>query len=117
MYPGLVLENQERSPSNCIALLGTLTSIEGQANFRAIFETKNHSAYFTDFYPQPKLGETVEAIALLSNATFGEGWSKPDAKGKLEPEDIRSLRIGCNPEGEKVAFALKNVRWIKGSIP
>ncbi len=115
VYPGLILREQERPPRDCIALVATLTAVEGEASFRCIFETENRSAYFADFYPQPKPGETVEAVALPATAIFGEGWSRPDDKGKLDLDNVRSIRIGCNPQGEKVVFALKNVRWIKGA--
>ena len=113
LYPVLPLRDQERPLKDCIALVATLTAVEGQANFRVIFEQESGSAYFADFYPQPKTGETVEAVALMSTALFGEGWSRPDDKGKLDPEKIRQIRIGCNAQNERVGFTLQNARWIR----
>ncbi|MEY2429422.1 MAG: hypothetical protein QOJ40_2307 [Verrucomicrobiota bacterium] len=114
VYPGLVLRDKERPPADSIALVATLTALEGGANFRCLFETENHSAYFADFYPQPKLGETVEAVVMPATAIFVEGSSRPDGKEKLELGNVRTIRIGGNPAGEKVVFSVKPVRWIKG---
>ncbi len=86
VYPLLVLDDQETPTSGCIALVATLASVSGQANFRAILEETNHSAYFADFYPQPQPGETVEAVALLKTATFGQQWSVPDEGEIRRPE-------------------------------
>jgi hypothetical protein len=114
VYPGLVLQPGERPPADSIALVATLTALEGEADFRCLFETENHSAYFADFYPQPKPGETVEAVAMLATAVFVQGSSRPDGKEKLDLGSVRAIRIGCNPAGEKVVFSMKNVRWVKG---
>jgi hypothetical protein len=117
VYPRLVLGEAERVPANCIALAATLTAVEGKAKFRAIFEEENLSAYFTDFYPQPKPGESVEAVAALASATFGLGWSKPDDNGRLDLEKIRAIRVGCNPTGDSVICTIKNLRWLKPKPP
>jgi hypothetical protein len=115
VYPVLALEKGETPATNCVALVATINSVEGQANFRAIFDEANHSAYFSDFYPQPKPGETVEAIALLKGASFGEGWSAPDENHQLDPDRISTIRIGCNPQGDRVIYSVRNIRWITPS--
>jgi hypothetical protein len=112
VYPWLALESGGAPANGCSALVATLTSVAGRANFRAIFEETNHSAYFADFYPQPQPGETVEAIALLSSAIFGQGWSAPDDNGQLDAEKIKTIRIGCNPQEDKVTYTVKNIRWV-----
>lgn len=112
-FPALALNASERPTAGSLALAATLTAGEGPANYRVIFEEENRSTYFAPFYPQPKPGETVEALALFEAAMFGEGWSLADDNGKLDAEKIRAIRIGCNPEGEKVTFAVKNLRWVR----
>lgn len=113
VFPALALKESERPVSGSIALAATLTAVEGPANFRVIFKEENRSTYFAPFYPQLKPGETVEALALFEAALFGEGWSLPDDNGKLDAEKIRTIRIGCNPETEKVVYTIKNVRWVR----
>ena len=113
VFPMLALNETERPVAGSIALVATLTAVEGPANFRAIFEEENRSTYFAPFYPQPKPGETVEAMALFDAAMFGEGWSAPDDNGQLDVAKIRTIRIGCNPESEKVVYTIKHVRWVR----
>lgn len=113
VFPMLALNEPERPVAGSIALVATITAVEGPANFRAIFEEENRSTYFAPFYPQPKPGETVEAMALFDAAMFGEGWSPPDDNGQLDVSKIRTIRIGCNPESDKVVYAIKNVRWVR----
>jgi hypothetical protein len=116
VFPMLPLNETERPVAGSIALVATLTAVEGPANFRAIFEEENRSTYFAPFYPQPKPGETVEAMALFDAALFGEGWSAPDDNGQLDVAKIRTIRIGCNPESDKVVYAIKNVRWVRRGV-
>jgi hypothetical protein len=113
VFPMLALNESERPVAGSIALVATITAVEGPANFRAIFEEENRSTYFAPFYPQPKPGETVEAMALFDAALFGEGWSAPDDNGQLDVAKIRTIRIGCNPESDKVVYSIKNVRWAR----
>jgi len=112
-FPILALNAEEHPATNCIALAATVTVLEGSGNFRVIFEEENRSAYFAPFYPQPKVGETVEALVLFESALHGEGWSNADDNGQLDLEKIRTVRIGCNSDGEKVAYTIKNVRWVR----
>jgi len=113
VYPILNLDGAERPAPGHGALRVALTALEGQAQFRAIFDEENGSSYVAELDPQPKPGETVDAVAVLSSAQFGTGWSKPDDNGKLDVDKIKSLKIGCNTKGESVKFVFKNVRWVK----
>jgi hypothetical protein len=117
IFPTLSVEGSNTAPSRCFALAATITVTEGQGQFRVIFEQENKSAYFADFYPQPKAGQTVDALALFGAATFGEGWSVPDDSGGLKADKIRKIRVGCNPEGSKIAYQIKNLRWLKSNVP
>lgn len=113
VYPVLSLDGGERPAAGYGGLRVTLTAVEGQAQFRAIFDEENGSGYVADFTVQPKPGETVEAVAILADAQYGAGWSKPDDNGKLDADKIRSVKIGCNTKGETAKYAFKNVRWVK----
>ena len=113
VYPQMSLPAEHRPPKGAAALCLTLMAQEGAGTFRALFEEENGSAYIVDFLPQPKPGETVEAVALFENAALGAGWSKPDPNGHLDPDRIVSLKIGCNTQAAKVKYAFKNVRWVK----
>jgi hypothetical protein len=113
VYPILTLNDTERPAAGYGGLRVTLTAIEGDAQFRAIFDEDNGASYVADFTVQPKAGQTVEAVAVLADAPPGTGWSKPDDNGKLDPEKIRAVKIGCNTTAANVKFAFKNVRWVK----
>ncbi|MGD0091103.1 MAG: hypothetical protein ABSE73_14390 [Planctomycetota bacterium] len=113
IYPILDLNGEERPAPGHGALRAVLTALEGQAVFRAIFDKENGSSYVVEFDPQPKPGETVDAVAVLAGAQYGAGWSKPDDTGVLEPEKIKRIKIGCNTKNDSVKFAFKNLRWVK----
>ena len=117
VYPILTLNKEERPTADFDAFVVTLTAMEGEATYRAILDEENGSSYAIDFVPQPKPGETVEAIAILSAGIHGEGWSKPDDNGKLDPDKIKSLKIGCGLKGESAKFTFKNIRWVKTKVP
>lgn len=116
VYPILSLNKDERPTADFDAFVVTLTALEGEGTYRAIMDEENGSSYAIDFMPQPKPGETVEAIAVLSSGVFGQGWSKPDDNGKLDPDKIKSLKIGCGLKGESVKFTFKNLRWVKTDV-
>lgn len=113
VYPLLQLPADHRPPPGTAGLCCTLTLLEGEIKFRAIFDEANGSSYVVDFLDTPKPGETIEAAALFENATFGAGWSKPDPNHRLDPGEVISLKIGCNTKSDKVKFAIKNLRWVK----
>ncbi|MCY3020875.1 MAG: hypothetical protein NTW87_17805 [Planctomycetota bacterium] len=113
VYPILALQEGERPTPGYGALRFSITCVEGQATFRAIFDEENGSSYVGDLTVQPKPGETVDGLVVLSSTMHGTGWSKPDDNGKLDADKVRSIKIGCNTQGEKVKFAFKNVRWVK----
>jgi hypothetical protein len=117
VYPILTLNKVERPGADFDAFVVTLTALEGEGTYRAIMDEENGSSYAIDFVPQPKPGETVEAIAVLSTSVYGQGWSKPDDNGKLDPDKIKSLKIGCSLKGESVKFSFKNPRWVKTKVP
>jgi hypothetical protein len=112
VYPRLELQGTDRAPAGALGMACTLVVEEGEGQFRAIFDEANGSSYVVDVTPQPGRGRTVEVMALFENTTHGEGWSKPDANGKLDPAEIASLKIGCNTKSGKVAYRLSNLRWL-----
>jgi hypothetical protein len=113
VYPLLQLPTDQRPPPGTAGLCCTLTLLEEEIKFRAIFDEANGSSYVVDFLDTPKAGETIEAVALFENAIFGTGWSKPDPNHRLDPGEVISLKIGCNTKSSKVKFAIKNLRWVK----
>lgn len=113
IYPIYALHPDERAVPGYGALRFTLSVQEGAGTFRAIFDEDNGSSYVADLTRQPKAGETIEAIALLSDANYGAGWSKPDPNGHLDPEQIKSFKIGCNATTGSVRYSVKDVRWVK----
>jgi hypothetical protein len=113
VYPALALDAAERPSAKMRALAVTLTWLEGAGQCRAIFDEANGSSYVADLAPLPKRGEAIETLALLQGATHGAEWSKPDANGRLDPDQITSLKIGCNTKDSRVKFTIQALRWIE----
>ncbi|MBI4323873.1 MAG: hypothetical protein HY674_01275 [Chloroflexi bacterium] len=112
VYPTISLGTGERPPSGSVALSFGFTLLEGNGQFRAVFDEQNGSSHAVEFSVQPGAGQTIQAVAFLEEAVFGQGWSKPDANEHLDVEQITSVRIGCSGASEKVAFRVKDVRWV-----
>jgi len=111
-YPTLPLREDETPPPGTEALGLSFTLLEGSGQFRAIFEETNGSAYVADFMTPPKVGETIEALAFMEGAVHGQSWSKPDPNHRLDANQIRVVKIGCNASSERVRFAFGNLRWV-----
>ncbi len=112
VYPKLTLPAAGRPPQGAVGLCCTLRVLEGDGQFRAIFDEENGSSYVADFNARPKPGQATEALALFENASFGAGWSKPDPNGRLDVGQIVSLKIGCNPKTDRIKFSLGHLRWV-----
>ena len=112
IYPQLNLQVAERLTDKCVAVRLNLSLLEGAGDFRMIFEEENGSCYLADFKTQPKPGETVETLVLLEEAIWGANWSASDPNLKLDPSQVKSIRIGCNTKASRVKFAFKNLRWV-----
>ena len=113
VYPRFVLAQGEQVPPGAQGLSCALQVLEGNGQFRAIFDQANGASYVADLANKPKPGQTVTTVALFEEGVFGQGWSKPDPNGHLDPDQIRSFKIGCNPGGAQVKFLLKDLKWIE----
>ena len=113
VYPILRLPAGQRPAEGAAGLGCTLEGIEGEAQFRAIFDEATGASYVVDFLASPKPGETLETVALFENAAFGAGWSKPDPNNRFDPGEIVSVKIGCNTKAGTVRFKIKNLRWVR----
>jgi hypothetical protein len=112
VYPRLALPRGLRAPQGALGLACTLQLLEGSGQFRAIFDEENGSGYVTDLLPAIKPGQTIEVAAFFEQASYGAGWSKPDPNQRLNPDQIASLKIGCNTKAGRVKFAVSKVRWL-----
>lgn len=112
VYPRLRLPAGSRPPERCLGVSCTVQLVEGRGTFRAIFDEANGSGYVAAFDRPVRPGQTATVTALFDDAAFGGGWSPPDANGRLDPDQIRAVKIGCNPETPTVTFVLKEVRWL-----
>jgi hypothetical protein len=113
IYPMFKLKADERPPKGATGLGCTLGLLEGTGYFRVVFDEANGSSYAVDFVPQPTGKGAVEAVALFEQGVHGEAWSKPDANGRLDPDQIVSFKLGCNTTGSAVKFTFKNLRWVR----
>jgi len=113
VYPLFKLAADQRPPAGASGLGCTLGLRGGEGQFRVIFDEENGSSYAVDFIPQPTTNDTVEAVARFDKGIHGEGWSKEDPNGRLDPDQVVSFKIGCNTHAATVRFAIKNLRWVK----
>jgi hypothetical protein len=112
VYAVLKLPTGQRPLPGTIGLGCTLMVEEGEGVFRTIFDEQNGSSYVSDFSPQLRPSAQAEVIALFDPVTHGTGWSKPDANGRLDPEDIVAFKVGCNLKTGRARLAFKNLRWL-----
>ena len=115
VYPRMELADDERPPRDAVGVQATLTLLEGEAVFRAVFTEANGSGYVVDFVTQPERGKIVETVAMFADGVHGAGWSKPDANGRLDVAEIRAMAIGCNPTGERMRYRMERVRWLRAA--
>ena len=113
VYPRYNLGAGEAPPRGAQGLVFTFELLEGAGQFRVIVDEESGASYVLDLQSQPARGVPMEAVAMFEDATPGYGWSKPDPTGRLEPETIRSFKIGCNTKDSRVRFVIKDLRWAR----
>jgi hypothetical protein len=113
VFPRYGLTREEQPDEAVHGLLFNLTVLSGQGTWSAIFEETNGSMYIAPLKPQPRQGQTVEAVAWLEDATWGAMWSVHDDDNKLDTKLIRAIRIGCNTPDKQIKFAVENIRWLR----
>ncbi len=111
-YPRVRVSGAKAIPRRAAGLACTITLLEGNGIFRAIFDERNGSSYVADFVSQPRTGEGVPTVALLSGAVHGQGWSQPDPNGKLDIQEVVTVKVGCNSSGGRVRFRISDLRWV-----
>jgi hypothetical protein len=113
IYPRLDFRPDERPTGDVTALHFKLTAIEGKAQYRVIFVKENGASYVGDVLVQPQPGQSIDAAVILSDAILGAGWSLPDPEGRLNPQKIKAIKIGCNTKAENVKYEVSDVKWLK----
>ena len=112
-FPRYGLPENERPDDTVAGVVVTLTPLAGAGVWSVIVEEANGSMYIAPLKPQPRLGQTVEAVAWLEDAAWGSTWSVLDDNNKLDTRLIRAIRIGCNTQDKELRFAVQNIRWLK----
>ncbi|MCX5658856.1 MAG: hypothetical protein NTW19_03945 [Planctomycetota bacterium] len=114
IYPRLDLQPTERAPAGAKSFRMRVKAIEGNARFRVLFVKSNGAIYVGDSLdPQPKPGETLDLIFDIASAGFGKGFSPPDPDGRLTPQEIVALKIGCNAVDGRVRYEVGDFNWVK----
>lgn len=112
-YPRLKLAAGERPPEGADGLMAEIEVLEGQGTLRVQFVEEGGSAYLGELPYNFKKGGRQSLTAFLDKAVWG-GHSRPDADGKLTPEEVSGLMIGINAQkNSRVRLALDNVRWVR----
>jgi hypothetical protein len=113
VYPIFAVRAEERPAAGFNAVRFTLSAEQGSGTYRLILDEANGSSYVVDLTVQPKPGETIEAVGLLSDAAHGGGWSGPDPNAHLDLDQLKSFKIGLNTKDDAVRYSFKNLRWVK----
>lgn len=114
VYPRLDLMPHERGTKETRELYVKLNVLEGEGQWRVILVEEGGAMYVAEPVTQPKPGETGEVVFLFSEAILGHGWSPADGNGKLDVEQVKAIKIGCNAKSQKVRYMLRDVRWGSG---
>ena len=112
-YPRIDLRDNERAPAGIRELHFKLSAIEGEAHYRVILVEEGGASYVGELVAMPKPGLTIDAAIALDQVVFGTGWSPPDANGRLDIDQIRSIKIGLNTKAQKVVYSFGSVAWVK----
>lgn len=114
VYPILTPPAADRPLGNWGGISFTLVPLQGQAEYRVIFDEANGSSYVIDA-ALPKLLEMnkpYRVVALFKSAAWG-AFSKADPNGKLDLDQIQTFKIGLNTKDERVHYLVRDVRWVK----
>ncbi len=110
-YPELSLEPDEAPPPHCKGLLLRFQRDAGEATFRLILQEASGAAYVVDLENPPPLGESRDVFFWFDRAVFGAGWSPPDPNAKLDPDQIRVIKLGGNGPGP-VRYQFRDLAWV-----
>jgi len=113
VYPRIDLGADERATGNVKELRFKLTAVEGEGRYRVIFVEENGASYVGELMNQPKAGKTIEGVVLLDEAVFGSNWSPPDGNARLDADQVKAIKIGCNATSGKINYRISDVRWVK----
>ncbi|WP_423444017.1 hypothetical protein [Limisphaera sp. VF-2] len=110
-YPELSLEPDEVPPPHCKGLLLRFQRNAGHATYRLILQEASGAAYVLDLENPPPPGESRDVFFWFDRAVFGAGWSPPDPNGKLDPDQIRVIKLGGNGPGP-VRYQFRELAWV-----
>lgn len=99
-------------PEGAIGLALEVQMLEGTGIFRLILDERTESSYVADFLAQPREKQTLATAALFESAGQGAGWSKPDPNGRLDLDQVVTMKIGFNTSFDRLRFRLSKVRWL-----
>jgi hypothetical protein len=115
-YPKFRLVAGHPVPKDAIGIACTITVLEGDANFKFIYDEANGASYVSDAAIAPERGRSVKTLGLFTDAVHGDGWSAPDPRGELDPTQVIAFKIGCNAKRDgPIKFKVSDIRWIIGT--
>ena len=112
VYPRYRIGDGERPKASHVGLAFNLLWLEGDGQFRGMFEEENGATYVGDLIVAPEKGKQVATAVLFENARFGSGWSPPDSNKQLDLPSIRAVKIGANTKDAKLKFRVTDLRWV-----
>lgn len=114
VYPVLTPLAAERPLGDWDGVAFTIVPLAGQGQYRTMFDEENGATYLedVDFPKTLEMGKPYRAVILFKRSNWGV-FSKADPGGKLDLDQIRSLRIGLNTQDDHVRFIVRDVAWVK----
>lgn len=113
-YGELKLGEEERAHPGIQGLAFTVTPLVGTARYDVLFTEEAGNRYYGFAY-MPSIDQVGKAYRciVLFDGTEGTTNPKPDTNGRLDPEQITHVRVGCAPDGDPVEWEVRDLAWVQ----
>jgi hypothetical protein len=112
-YPRLPLNDAAVPDADCDGLALTVHVLQGTGTVRVQFIEQDGSAYLADADVDATRREPQRAVVLFRNCKWGP-YSQPDADGRLQPANIRTILVGVNSQRRsQVKMAVSGLEWVR----
>ncbi len=112
-YPRLRLKPNEIPPNGFDGLAFTIQVLEGTGTVRVQFVEKGGASYLADAGVNADVRAPQQARVLFEHCKWGP-FSKPDANGRLDLEDIATILVGINSRrNSRVRMVVRDLEWVK----
>ena len=112
--PILTLAEAERIPPDADGILFKLKYLHDRCRVWVQFDEGNGATYLSDvLYAPVGYNEESEVVVLFDKTKWGP-WSKKDPNGRLDLDQVTSIKIGTDVrERTRIRFTARDVQWVR----